>query len=121
MSGISVFNQFEWQAHAMVQTLSPKAVARWAQLICRPIMDRRKADGRVTPSVRPRQACLLVLKTGKPWEYLPREPGGGSGMTCTMRWARKACRCRPSLRATLGREPREVMRLAVRGARYFSV
>lgn len=25
---------------------------------------------------------LFVLKTGVPWEYLPRELGCGSGMTC---------------------------------------
>ena len=34
----------------------------------------------------PDRACLtgilFVLKTGTPWEYLPREMGCGSGMTC---------------------------------------
>lgn len=41
---------------------------------------------------RPRvsdRACLtgilFVLKTGSPWEYLPREMGCGSGMTCWRR------------------------------------
>jgi transposase len=41
---------------------------------------------------RPRvsdRACLtgilFVLKTGAPWEYLPREMGCGSGMTCWRR------------------------------------
>jgi len=41
---------------------------------------------------RPRvsdRACLtgilFVLKTGTPWEYLPREMGCGSGMTCWRR------------------------------------
>lgn len=28
---------------------------------------------------------LFVLKTGMPWEYLPRELGCGSGMTCWRR------------------------------------
>src|SRR3954464_845813 len=28
---------------------------------------------------------LFVLKTGIPWEYLPRELGAGSGMTCWRR------------------------------------
>jgi transposase len=28
---------------------------------------------------------LFVLKTGIPWEYLPRELGCGSGMTCWRR------------------------------------
>jgi transposase len=35
------------------------------------------------------RACLtgilFVLKTGTPWEYLPREMGCGSGMTCWRR------------------------------------
>ena len=35
------------------------------------------------------RACLtgilFVLKTGAPWEYLPREMGCGSGMTCWRR------------------------------------
>ncbi len=37
----------------------------------------------------PDRACLtgivFVLKTGLPWEYLPRELGCGSGMTCWRR------------------------------------
>jgi transposase len=37
----------------------------------------------------PDRACLtgilFVLKTGIPWEYLPREAGCGSGMTCWRR------------------------------------
>ena len=37
----------------------------------------------------PDRACLIgilfVLKTGTPWEYLPREMGCGSGMTCWRR------------------------------------
>ena len=37
----------------------------------------------------PDRACLtgilFVLKTGTPWEYLPREMGCGSGMTCWRR------------------------------------
>lgn len=37
----------------------------------------------------PDRACLLgilfVLKTGCPWEYLPREMSCGSGMTCWRR------------------------------------
>jgi transposase len=28
---------------------------------------------------------IFVLRTGIPWEYLPREMGGGSGMTCWRR------------------------------------
>jgi transposase len=37
----------------------------------------------------PDRACLtgiiFVLKTGSPWEYLPKEMGCGSGMTCWRR------------------------------------
>ena len=37
----------------------------------------------------PDRACLtgilFILKTGTPWEYLPREMGCGSGMTCWRR------------------------------------
>src|SRR5919206_5399300 len=37
----------------------------------------------------PDRACLtgivFVLKTGLPWEYLPREAGWGSGVTCWRR------------------------------------
>ena len=28
---------------------------------------------------------IFILKTGLPWEYLPREMGCGSGMTCWRR------------------------------------
>ena len=46
----------------------------------------KKKPGR--PRV-PDRACLtgivFVLKTGIPWEYLPREMGCGSGMTCWRR------------------------------------
>lgn len=40
------------------------------------------------PPVGNREALtgiLFVLKTGIPWEYLPREMGCGSGMTCWRR------------------------------------
>jgi transposase len=47
---------------------------------------RRLRAGR--PPVSDRQALtgvLFVLRTGIPWEYLPREMGCGSGMTCWRR------------------------------------
>src|SRR5829696_1100439 len=41
----------------------------------------------------PDRACLtgivFVLKTGVPWEHLPREMGCGSGMTCWRRLRRR--------------------------------
>ncbi len=49
---------------------------------------RRKPGGRGRPPVDDRAALggiLFVLKTGIPWEYLPREMGCGSGMTCWRR------------------------------------
>ena len=45
-----------------------------------------KCNGR--PPVPNRQALtgiLFVLRTGIPWEYLPKEMGCGSGMTCWRR------------------------------------
>jgi len=40
----------------------------------KPIDDRRALTG-----------ILYVLRSGVPWEYLPREMGCGSGMTCWRR------------------------------------
>lgn len=53
----------------------------------------------ILPPLTPRPQCgrrrllnrkvlsgiLFVLRTGIPWEYLPQEPGYGSGMTCWRR------------------------------------
>lgn len=38
-----------------------------------------------TPDRAALTGILFVLKTGCPWEYLPRELGCGSGMTCWRR------------------------------------
>jgi transposase len=58
--------------------------------VVRPMLPprRRKPRGRGRPPVDDRAALggiLFVLKTGIPWEYLPREMGCGSGMTCWRR------------------------------------
>src|SRR5688500_11218119 len=58
--------------------------------VVRPMLpkDRRRPRGRGRPAVDDRAALcgiLFVLKTGIPWEYLPREMGSGSGMTCWRR------------------------------------
>src|SRR5256885_10946112 len=53
-----------------------------------PRRPRRRPRGRGRPPVDDRAALggiLFVLKTGIPWEYLPREMGCGSGMTCWRR------------------------------------
>lgn len=57
--------------------------------IIKPILPQRLArpkGGR--PPVPDRKALtgiLFVLRTGIPWEYLPKEMGCGSGMTCWRR------------------------------------
>ena len=58
--------------------------------VVRPMLPkhRRKAGGRGRPPVDDRDALagvLFVLKTGIPWEFLPKEMGCGSGMTCWRR------------------------------------
>jgi len=55
-------------------------------LLPRPKRRRRRHPGRQPLDDR-RVLCgiLFVLRTGIPWELLPREPGYGSGMTCWRR------------------------------------
>ena len=58
--------------------------------VVRPMLPRRRRrpGRRGRPPVDDRAALggiLFVLKTGIPWEYLPREMGCGSGMTCWRR------------------------------------
>jgi transposase len=69
----------------MAQALLPED--RWSL-----IADHLPAHGRSPKGGRPRindraalTGLLFVLKTGIPWEYLPRELGCGSGMTCWRR------------------------------------
>src|SRR3712207_5519769 len=70
---------------AMAKELLPDALwARIAPLL--PPEPPKPKGGR--PRVSDRAALtgiLFVLKTGLPWEYLPREMGCGSGMTCWRR------------------------------------
>ena len=54
-------------AHLPVHPSSPKG-------------GRPRIGDRATPT-----GILFVLRTGIPWEYLPRELGCGSGMTCWRR------------------------------------
>jgi transposase len=58
--------------------------------VVRPLLPRkrRRRTKRGRPSLDDRKALtgiLFVLKTGIPWEYLPREMGCGSGMSCWRR------------------------------------
>jgi len=60
---------------ALVEPFLPKPKRRRYRYPGRkPLDDRRCLTG-----------ILFVLKTGIPWEYLPRELGCGSGMTCWRR------------------------------------
>lgn len=58
---------------ALIQTLLP--THRPSPKGGRPRIDERAAL----------TGILFVLKTGLPWEYLPRELGCGSGMSCWRR------------------------------------
>src|SRR5687767_14569958 len=59
--------------------------------LLRPLLPRRRRRSRRKggrPPVDDRAAMcgiVFVLKTGIPWEHLPREMGCGSGMTCWRR------------------------------------
>ena len=54
--------------------LPPPRPRRWRYPGRKPVDDRRALTG-----------ILFVLKSGIPWEMLPREMGCGSGMTCWRR------------------------------------
>ena len=60
-----------WQ---LVEPLIPKLERRYRFPGRRRIDDRKVLTG-----------ILFVLQTGIPWEYLPKEMGCGSGMTCWRR------------------------------------
>ncbi|MGW2183800.1 IS5 family transposase [Streptomyces sp. NPDC001732] len=67
------------------------------------------------PGVPDRQALcgiLFVLHTGIQWEYLPQEPGSGSGMTCRRRLAAwNGAGVRDRLPVVLPAKPRAAKRL----------
>ena len=58
---------------SLIEPQLPSSVARPKG--GRPPLDNRKGL----------TGIIFVLKTGIPWEYLPQELGGGSGMTCWRR------------------------------------
>jgi transposase len=70
---------------AMVHALLPDEL--WSLIeTCLPVYPRSQKGGR--PRIDNRAAMtgiLFVLKTGIPWEYLPRELGCASGMSCWRR------------------------------------
>ncbi len=66
----------------MAQALLPKDL--WS-LIAPHLPAHRRSPKCGRPRINDRATLtgiLFVLKTGIPWEYLPRELGCGSGMTC---------------------------------------
>ena len=69
----------------MVKALLPDEL--WSLFAAQiPVHARCPKGGR--PRINDRAALtgiLFVLRTGIPWEYLPRELGCGSGMTCWRR------------------------------------
>ena len=58
----------------LIEPLIPKNKRRFRYPGRKPISDRATLTG-----------ILFVLKTGIPWEHLPKEMGCGSGMTCWRR------------------------------------
>jgi transposase len=78
---------------AMAKPLLPETL--WD--LIRPLLPKRRVPRRKggRPPVGDRAALtgiLFVLRTGIPWEYLPRGMGCGSGMTCwrrLKRWQRR--------------------------------
>src|SRR5512135_2483007 len=60
---------------AAIEPLLPAPKPRRGRYPGRKLIDHRQALSGI----------LFVLKTGIPWEYLPREMGCGSGMTCWRR------------------------------------
>ena len=56
-----------------------------APLLPPPRRDKVKPGRPRVPDRAALAGILFVLKTGIPWEYLPREMGCGSGMTCWRR------------------------------------
>ena len=69
----------------MARPLIPKAL--WAELapLLPPPPPRPKGGRPRVPDRAALTGILFVLKSGIPWEMLPREMGCGSGMTCWRR------------------------------------
>jgi transposase len=71
----------------MAKPLLDEQLWRWIEpLLPKPRRRRRRHAGRKPlPNRQVLTGILFVLKSGVPWEYLPKEMGCGSGMTCWRR------------------------------------
>jgi transposase len=79
----------------LIQPLLPPKPRRWRYPGRKPLSDRQALTG-----------ILFVLKSGIPWEMLPKEMECGSGMTCWRR-LRHLYQCHP--------DPLEERAAALRG------
>jgi len=69
----------------MAKPLLPDALWEQVQPLLPPEPPKPKGGRPRVPDRACLTGILFVLKSGCPWEYLPREMGCGSGMTCWRR------------------------------------
>jgi len=69
----------------MAKLLLPDALWEKIEPLIPPQQPKPKGGRPPVPDRNCLLGILFVLKTGTPWEYLPRELGCGSGMTCWRR------------------------------------
>lgn len=69
----------------MAKPLLPDALWERIKKLLPPERPKPKGGRPRVPDRASLTGILFVLKTGCPWEYLPRELGCGSGMTCWRR------------------------------------
>ena len=69
----------------MAKPLLPEALWERVEPVLPPEPPKPKGGRPRVPDRACLTGILFVLKTGTPWEYLPREMGCGSGMTCWRR------------------------------------
>ena len=69
----------------MAKPLLPDALWERIEPLIPPHPPRPKGGRPPVPHREALTGILFVLKTGTPWEYLPKEMGCGSGMTCWRR------------------------------------
>ena len=75
----------------MARPLLPDHLWELARLFLPPHPPHPKGGRPFLDDRRALTGIIFILKTGIPWEYLPKEMGCGSGMTC---WRRLRAWCR---------------------------